>query len=476
LGSIVPFLDENTNTLKIIEEGILPNKKTILKNQFNEDTTPFSLELFGYNNIKTKTPLAGFVKGFGIKTEITNNLATIISIGAQAKGLNAKYDGTSFSNWNRGLTDRLVSIKDIEPSLIQEESQSLEEKYNDQILGYKELLKSTEDRSFVGEEGSVSFKTALQGVLKYNQELVLEEQEKPVTSPAFLPLNLNLTLDGFSGIKIYQVFNTNSKFLPYPFPESLEFLIKGVSHKISNNIWTTTIDSLSVPLTEELRIDPKKKPIKKNTTLPPPQTSNPEEDPAIIYFSGEKINKNYISELLPLLQYNNGSVALENQLTNFKTAYPNVAWVIKSEVTPKLYPEAAEQLAALYQAYIAQFGKGFIISDAFRTLAKQEYYYQQSGGYKNKNGQWTGGKGWAAKPGYSNHGWGGAIDISELWQKVQGDTNPETNRQGRIQSPEYKWLAQNGPNYGWYNPWRLCDYAGTDEMWHWEYLAKPKNS
>ena len=272
LSSIAPFLDESTNTLKIIEEGVLPNKNSILKTKFNEDITLTSLELFGYNNIKSETPSASFVKNFGIKTEITNNLATIITIGAQNKGLNAKYDGTSFSNWNRGLEDRLVSIKDIEPTLVQEESISLEEKYNIQITGYKELLKETENRGFT-EENVGAFKTALQGVLKYNQEIVLKEKEKPVTSPGFLPLNLNLTLDGFSGIKIYQSFNTISKFLPYPFPESLEFLIKGLAHKISNNTWVTIIDSLSIPVSDEVRIDPKSTPIKTNSSTPPPVPS-----------------------------------------------------------------------------------------------------------------------------------------------------------------------------------------------------------
>lgn len=138
-----------------------------------------------------------------------------------------------------------------------------------------------------------------------------------------------------------------------------------------------------------------------------------------------------------------------------------------------MHPTAASQLVLLYKAYKAQFGKGFTISSAFRTLAKQEELYQnpKSGGYKDKKGQWTGGGGWAATPGTSNHGFGAAIDIAELYRYVGGKTNPELNRQGRIKSPEYKWLAENGPTYGWYNPWKLCDYGGNDEMWHWEYLA-----
>ena len=33
----------------------------------------------------------------------------------------------------------------------------------------------------------------------------------------------------------------------------------------------------------------------------------------------------------------------------------------------------------------------------------------------------------------------------------------------------YKKIAEIGVKYGWYNPWRLSDNAGTDEIWHFEY-------
>jgi len=262
IGSIVPFIDETTNTLKIIEEGVLPNKNELLKNKFKEDTLEIPLELFGYNNFETSTPSSGFVKNFGIKTQVTNDLMATISIGAQAKGLNAEYDGTAFSNWNRGLIDRLVSIKDVEPES-SPPSQSLHEKYETQLQGYKELLKLTEERFF----SIPSAKSSLHGVLKFNQEYVIVNKEKPVTTPSFLPLNFNFTIDGMSGINIFNVFKTNSRFLPYPFPESLEFTVMGVSHKISNNVWTTTVDSLSIPLSEDVKVDPKDIPF----VTPPPK-------------------------------------------------------------------------------------------------------------------------------------------------------------------------------------------------------------
>jgi len=54
-------------------------------------------------------------------------------------------------------------------------------------------------------------------------------------------------MDGLSGMKIYQTFIIDSKFLPLNYPEKLQFLIKGVSHTIDKNSWTTQIESFSIP-------------------------------------------------------------------------------------------------------------------------------------------------------------------------------------------------------------------------------------
>ena len=54
-------------------------------------------------------------------------------------------------------------------------------------------------------------------------------------------------MDGLAGIKIYQKYTVDSDFLPTNYPETMDFIIKGVSNQIQNNIWTTTIESLAIP-------------------------------------------------------------------------------------------------------------------------------------------------------------------------------------------------------------------------------------
>lgn len=64
---------------------------------------------------------------------------------------------------------------------------------------------------------------------------------------------------------------------------------------------------------------------------------------------------------------------------------------------------------------------------------------------------------WAATPGKSVHGWGFACDFN-----LGG---------GGYASPVYKWLAKNGPTYGWIQPSWAVQKGSKPEPWHWEYVG-----
>lgn len=80
----------------------------------------------------------------------------------------------------------------------------------------------------------------------------------------FIPVELELTLDGISGIKIYQQLKIRQQFLPKNYPESLGFLITKVNHKVSNNSWETTLGTLSTSNVDSNSTD---KPEEENTTI-----------------------------------------------------------------------------------------------------------------------------------------------------------------------------------------------------------------
>jgi hypothetical protein len=49
-----------------------------------------------------------------------------------------------------------------------------------------------------------------------------------------------------SGIKIYNAVNVNTSFLPKRYPDSLNFIVKGVNHKLSGNSWETSIETVVI--------------------------------------------------------------------------------------------------------------------------------------------------------------------------------------------------------------------------------------
>lgn len=93
-----PTIDEERNYIVIRDQKINPT--TI--NPAVSSSPPLSevIEIYGIRENSSS-----FVKDFNFKTEITNQLASTISIGATANG-SISEDATSIQKWNAGLIDR----------------------------------------------------------------------------------------------------------------------------------------------------------------------------------------------------------------------------------------------------------------------------------------------------------------------------------------------------------------------------------
>jgi lysozyme len=90
-------------------------------------------------------------------------------------------------------------------------------------------------------------KNLIKNLVQYNNAIeALLNNSISTTLPA-IPINLNLTLDGISGMKILQKFEVQSDFLPAGYADNLSYILKNITHKISNNTWTTELETLFVP-------------------------------------------------------------------------------------------------------------------------------------------------------------------------------------------------------------------------------------
>ena len=50
-----------------------------------------------------------------------------------------------------------------------------------------------------------------------------------------------------SGVKLYNQLNLNTDFLPYNYPNTMEFIVTGLGHKVDSSGWTTTISAIGKP-------------------------------------------------------------------------------------------------------------------------------------------------------------------------------------------------------------------------------------
>lgn len=108
----------------------------------------------------------------------------------------------------------------------------------------------------------------------------------------------------------------------------------------------------------------------------------------------------------------------------------------------KLRTDAALAFVRLAAAYEGAFDRPICLTDGYRTLGEQ----QQLRRTKPK---------FAARPGYSEHGWGLAVDLSCGVQSFR--------------SREHAWMVANAAEYGWFLPEWAQRGGARPEPWHWEY-------
>jgi hypothetical protein len=243
INKIEPTVDADEGRFYILDEVPIPSR------QAEQAKTPaVVMKIYGVNPGGEGT----FVRDFGIKTGITNALSSTITIGAQANGSVKGEDATAFSKWNEGLTDRILPVKNNKNETAEQKTArlkkaaELKDQYKNIQQEYMNFLQG--QANFDWEEDKVSsFSSILTNMLTFTQTSDATSTNSASGGLGFLPINLNLTFDGLAGIKIYQQFTVDSSFLPRNYGSTLQFLIIGITHKIDNNQWITSVETAAVP-------------------------------------------------------------------------------------------------------------------------------------------------------------------------------------------------------------------------------------
>ena len=244
INNLEPIVDKTTNILKIIDSSPIPG--------VTKKTGDYSLEIYGYNKIGSTTN-SNFIRNIDLKTAITPEYATTITVGATAGGYVKGTEATAFSKWNEGLTDRFNDelINNLSPTgsgVIDEAETNYVQMYLKELskcYGFTglSLNKSNGTRSIQFNDEAID--NNLNIVTEYYRYL----QNKNGVGPSigFIPFKLGLTLDGISGIKIFDQLHINSSFLPSNYGKTLDLIVTGITHKLSNDDWETSIEATVMP-------------------------------------------------------------------------------------------------------------------------------------------------------------------------------------------------------------------------------------
>ena len=235
------FYDSIDNKIKIVEKA--PLKYGSLKSKG-----------FARFNVYGVTPSEGsFVKSINFSVNIPKEFATLVAIGAQNNSNNQLgKNSVALSQINKGLIDRTIPKKlptgeeNIQPD------KEPEQEYKQSVDKIQDLLKELYVNKLIVDE---NIQTLSSLVNDYSQIAIDKlSVDNQIPAPFFIPFNLSLTMDGLGGMKIYERFSlseTSSKILPPTYRTEgnkslVDFIIKGITHSIESNKWTSHIDSQTI--------------------------------------------------------------------------------------------------------------------------------------------------------------------------------------------------------------------------------------
>ena len=262
-ASYIESKDYSGNTITIIDQTPIPNIEHIATTlglpNFKEEI--YTLDIYG-NRVSEVNPdgepntqSSPFVKSIGLTTQIDKNYATMITIGATANGEIPGENSTAFSKWNIGVVDRFKN--NVIDAVA--ETGSLKEQNELVVSEYKTMTDTTNYLGLLGfntdltiNEDYISTQLSIHSnYFAYEQaEITQSEIKKNLNglgpgSMGFIPFNLKLTLDGISGIKIYNKIKIDTRFLPSNYPNTLKFLVTGIDHTLQDNKWETSISTIA---------------------------------------------------------------------------------------------------------------------------------------------------------------------------------------------------------------------------------------
>ena len=230
--------DQNENSLKIYDHNVLKYGK--LKTNPNP---PARFNLYAFEPLSNGNySLGSFIYDVNFTSQLSNDFANMITISSQSDTNVLGMEFNGLSQYNAGIVDRVIPKKQSLSEINNNEKKLSKDNLTSMLETAKIYARQLWNELSINRETIDAFMALNRDIANYYINDAVESGTIP--SPTVIPYNLSLSMMGLGGMKIFERFDTDEKILPPMYDNSAyNFVIKSISHEISNNKWTTTVES-----------------------------------------------------------------------------------------------------------------------------------------------------------------------------------------------------------------------------------------
>jgi len=233
--------NDSANTFHIVDDQLTPGDAN---EDFISPEDQDLIPLYGKSSIG---------KNVQIKTDISTKLSNMIAISANSNPREKSpkstlsTNSTDFGFINTGYVDRYINNR----TEIKEDNKK-DDRINDTLI--KQAITFNQTISDFYSTINPSDSSVDQATNYYIQKMSKIKADDPATrASAMIPVSLNFTTDGISGLNMGQGFKISKKFLPYTYndrnipgvgasaTEKVGFVVFGLNHNFENNQWNTDV-------------------------------------------------------------------------------------------------------------------------------------------------------------------------------------------------------------------------------------------
>jgi hypothetical protein len=240
--------NDQANTFQIVDDQLVPSLS-------KEDQLSPTLDN------RTEIPLVGkysIGKNIEIKSEISSKLSSMIAISSNSEykdKASLSINADPFGYVNTRYLDRYIPNKqDIIEDIKKSNNDTIKRaaaQFNSAITDFYSKINPAE--------------TSVANATNYYMEKLsgIKNEDFATRAAAMIPVSVNFTTDGVSGMAMGQSFTISDKLLPYTYTNrsipgipnkrfvNMGFIVVGVSHRIESNRWDTAIKASMIFLKDK---------------------------------------------------------------------------------------------------------------------------------------------------------------------------------------------------------------------------------